>query len=75
MAIKNMTLEEFLEFLKEQQGDQSLRSFAQNIGVSPSYLSRVYSGDLEPGVGITSAVKTTRNAVYSVETTEEEKKK
>lgn len=68
MSIKKMDLDEFLEFLKEKQGDQSDRQFAISLGVSPAYLSLVYNGLRDPGESITSALNVERSTVYSVPT-------
>ena len=70
MAIKKMDLDEFLEFLKKKQGDQTAASFASAIGVSPQYLSDVYNGRREPGESITSALKIQRVTTYVVTPTE-----
>ena len=51
-----MTTEEFIEYLKKQQGDQTQEEFATQIGVSPAYLSDVYNNRKEAGDKITSAV-------------------
>lgn len=35
--------------LKRRQGEKTLREFARELGVAPSYLSDVYRGRREPG--------------------------
>ena len=75
MAIRQMTLEEFLDFLKRQQGEQSDRQFAQSLGISPQYLCDVYNGRREPGDKIASALNAERSTVYTVTTTKSEEKK
>lgn len=77
MAIKKMNLDEFLDFLKEQQGDQNDKQFASSLGVSPQYLCDVYKGRRVPGDSIASAINAERSLVYTVVTptkTHEEKK-
>jgi hypothetical protein len=69
MAIKKMDLDEFLEFLKKQQGDQTNAAFASSIGVSPQYLSDVYNGRRDPGESITSALNVERVTSYVVNPT------
>jgi len=44
-----MTKEDMLRLLQRRQSTQSLRSFAAEIGCSPSYLSDIYLGRREPG--------------------------
>ena len=75
MPIKNMTLEEFLEFLKKQQGDRTDKQFADSLGVSPQYLCDVYNNRRVPGKGIASAVNATRSLVYTVIPTERKEEK
>ncbi len=66
MAVKRMNLDQFLEFLKKQQGNQTAQRFAARIGVSPQYLSDVYNGRRPPGESITSALKVEKAVVYTV---------
>jgi transcriptional regulator with XRE-family HTH domain len=68
MAVKKMNLEQFLEFLKRQQGDQTAQQFASRLGVSPQYLSDVYNGRRPPGESITSALKVEKAVVYTLAT-------
>jgi len=68
MPVKRMNLEQFLEFLKKQQGDQTSQQFASRLGVSPQYLSDVYNGRRPPGESITSALKVEKAVVYTAET-------
>jgi transcriptional regulator with XRE-family HTH domain len=66
MAVKKMNLEQFLEFLKKQQGEQTAQQFASRLGVSPQYLSDVYNGRRPPGESITSALKVEKAVVYTL---------
>jgi len=68
MAVKKMNLEQFLEFLKKQQGGQTAQQFASRIGVSPQYLSDVYNGRRPPGESITAALKVEKAMVYTLVT-------
>ncbi len=61
-----MNLDQFLEFLKKQQGDQTAQQFASRLGVSPQYLSDVYNGRRPPGESITSALKVEKAVVYKL---------
>ena len=70
MPIETMDLDGFLKFLKEKQGPQSDRKFAQQLGVSPSYLSDVYNGRTVPGESITAALAARRSVVFHVEVPE-----
>ncbi len=66
MPVKKMNLEQFLEFLKKQQGDQTAQQFASKLGISPQYLSDVYNGRRPPGESITSALQVEKSVVYTV---------
>ena len=66
MAVKRMNLDQFMEFLKKQQGEQTAQQFANKLGVSPQYLSDVYNGRRPPGESITAALKVERAVVYTV---------
>jgi transcriptional regulator with XRE-family HTH domain len=52
MAIKTITRDGIIRFLKKEQGKRSLRTFAKDIGVSVSYLSDLYLGRRDPGPAI-----------------------
>jgi transcriptional regulator with XRE-family HTH domain len=68
MAVRKLNLEQFLDFLKKQQGGQTAQQFASRIGVSPQYLSDVYNGRRPPGESITAALKVAKEVVYTVAT-------
>ncbi len=66
MAVKKMNLDQFMEFMKKQQGGQTAQQFAGKLGVSPQYLSDVYNGRRPPGESITAALKVEKAVVYTV---------
>ena len=66
MAVKRMNLDQFLEFMKKQQGEQTAQQFATRLGVSPQYLSDVYNGRRPPGESITAALNVEKKTVYAV---------
>lgn len=66
MAVKRMNVEQFLEFLKKQQGEQTAQQFASRLGVSPQYLSDVYNGRRPPGESITAALNVEKAVVYTL---------
>ena len=74
MANETLDLDGFLKFLKRKQGSQSDRKFAQQLGVSPSYLSDVYTGRTVPGESITTALNARRDVVFHVETDKKKEK-
>ena len=68
MALRKMNLDQFMEFLKKQQGEQTAQQFATRLGVSPQYLSDVYNGRRPPGESITAALKVEKAVVYTLAT-------
>ena len=66
MPVKRMNLEQFLEFMKKQQGDQTAQQFAARLGISPQYLSDVYNGRRPPGESIAAALNAEKSVVYAV---------
>ena len=68
MALRKMNLDQFMEFLKKQQGEQTAQQFASRLGVSPQYLSDVYNGRRPPGESITAALKVEKDVVYRLVT-------
>jgi hypothetical protein len=66
MAVRQMTADEFIAFMKRQQGDQADKDFAQAIGVTPQYLCDIYKGRRAPGNSLTEALGVTRKTVYVI---------
>lgn len=68
LPILPMTVQEILDQLKWKQGDRSLRTFAEEIGVTAAYLSDVYRGNREPAKTILAYLNiektVTRTVVY-----------
>jgi hypothetical protein len=77
MALKRMSVDEFVAFMKKQQGDLTDKRFAESIGVTPQYLCDIYNGRRVPGDSVTSALRATRSLTYAVDTstTKPEEKK
>ena len=68
MPVRKMNLDQFMEFMKKQQGEQTAQQFASRLGVSAQYLSDVYNGRRPPGESITAALKVEKRVVYTVST-------
>ena len=51
-----MTAEQAIKILKKEQGDLTLRQFAQKLEVSPAYLSDIYNGHRQIGRKVLRAV-------------------
>ena len=49
---RTYTEAEVVEMLKAEQGERSLREFAEALGISPSYLSDIYLGKRAPGPAV-----------------------
>jgi predicted transcriptional regulator len=74
MAIKSMTSDQFIAFLKQKQGDDTAKDFAAKLKVSPQYLSDVYNLRREPGEAITDALGVQRETRYVVDVAQKENK-
>lgn len=65
---KTYSLDEVVEMLKKRQGERSVVSFAEEVGVSDKFLYAIYAGERTPGksvleyLGIVAA--TTKETVY-----------
>ncbi len=42
---QHMTLEQYVQYIKETEGRGAMKAFAERIGVAPSDLSRILGGD------------------------------
>jgi transcriptional regulator with XRE-family HTH domain len=62
-----MRQETLIRELKRRQGERSLRQFAAELGVAPSYLSDVYRGRREPGPKILRLLGVRKRVTRSVE--------
>lgn len=66
MAIRQMSVDEFLVFMRKQQGERTDKEFAESMGVTPQYVCDIYNGRRIPGDSITRALGATRSTVYTV---------
>lgn len=62
-----MNLSEFIEYVKEAQGELSQKEFAGRMGISPQYLNDVLTGKREPGEGILRPMGVTKKVSYEKE--------
>ena len=51
---KALTVDEVIAMLRKEQGAQSLRQYAAQLGITPGYLSDLYKGNRTPGQTILS---------------------
>lgn len=58
--------EDVVRKLQEDQGEQSLRSYARSLGCSAAYLSDVYRGRRDPGPKLLARLNLERKAVTTV---------
>ena len=65
---KVLNEEQVIAVIRKEQGERSLRQFAQELGISPAYLSDVYRGNRAPGPAILGRLglvrRTTTSTVY-----------
>jgi transcriptional regulator with XRE-family HTH domain len=64
-----MNREQAIEILKKKQNDMSLRQFAQELKVSPSYLSDIYLGRRQIGRKILRAIGMDKTVTVTVDYT------
>lgn len=62
-----MTRETLIRELKRRQGEKTLRQFARELGVAPSYLSDIYRGRREPGPKILRPLGVRRRVELRIE--------
>ncbi len=66
-----MSEQEVIQLIRSQQGERSLREYAEAIGVSAQYLSQIYNGKCSPGpsclrhFGLVKFTKTLRVYEYA----------
>lgn len=62
--MKKLTRDELLEMLLEKQGDRPAYKLADELGISPAYLSDIMRGKSEPGPSILEALGLEKETVY-----------
>jgi transcriptional regulator with XRE-family HTH domain len=61
---KHLTLPHVIEILKKRQGKRPASELADELGISKSYLSEIYSGRREPGETVLSTLGLQRTVIY-----------
>jgi transcriptional regulator with XRE-family HTH domain len=46
---RTISLDDVIDMMRAEQGDQSQRSLASALGVTPGYISDIYKGKRRPG--------------------------
>jgi transcriptional regulator with XRE-family HTH domain len=64
---KHLTREKLVDLLKKKQGDRSASDLANELGVTPSYLSEIFSGKRNPGPKVLEQLGLTAEIVYQQE--------
>ena len=49
---KQLTREEVVSLMRSLQGDRTAAAFAEELEISPSYLSDIYAGKRDPGPSV-----------------------
>lgn len=52
-----LTSSDVIALLRKQQGKRRQKDFAEQIGISPAYLSDVYQGRRDPGPAVLDFLK------------------
>jgi transcriptional regulator with XRE-family HTH domain len=66
---KTLTEDEVRELIRNGQGKQSMRDYAESLGISVSYLSDIYSQKRNPGEKILDKFGITKTSRVIVEYT------
>ena len=51
-VVKKFTKDQVINILRKRQGERTAKELADELGVTPQYLSDVYAGRREPGPAI-----------------------
>jgi transcriptional regulator with XRE-family HTH domain len=62
--MKQLTQSQVLDFLRKRQGNRSSKELAEELGISASYLSEVFSGKREPGPSVIAKLGLERKILY-----------
>jgi transcriptional regulator with XRE-family HTH domain len=58
------TAQELIAEMRKIQGDRLAQDFAQELGISHSYLSRIYAGRTDPGELVLKALGLQKRVFY-----------
>lgn len=62
--MKSLTQEQVVQMMRKRQGTRTAKEFAEELGISPQYLSDIYGGKREPGPSVLDALKLERGLIY-----------
>ena len=65
--MKRITHERLIEILRQTQGDRTAKELANDLGITPQYLSDIYSGRREPGPALLEALGLKKEVLYTKE--------
>jgi transcriptional regulator with XRE-family HTH domain len=58
------TVEELIAEMKKMQGERQAQEFAEELGISHSYLSRIYKGKTDPGETVLEKLNLKKRVFY-----------
>ena len=61
---KHYTREDLLKLLREKQGDRTAKQLAEELGITPQYLSDVFLGKRDPGESILEGLGLKKSTKY-----------
>lgn len=64
--MKQMNQEQVIDLMKRRQGQRSAKEFAEELGISPQYLSDIYLSRRDPGPAVLEKLGIERETVYRV---------
>lgn len=62
-----LTHDQLIRWLERRQGQRTQKAFADEIGISGSYLGEIYQKTREPGPKVLRAIGVKRHVMYEIE--------
>lgn len=65
MAYRVTNVDGLIELMRDLQGDQPSKDFAESLAISPQYLCDIYRKRKKPGPKVLAALRASRTVAYS----------
>lgn len=62
--MKQLTQQQVVELLRKKQGTRLAKELAEELGISPGYLSEIYKGTREPGPSVLEKLGLEKEVIY-----------
>ena len=64
MRVKQITQEQVIQLMKRRQGKRTAKELAEELGITPQYLSDIYLGKREPGPSVLDKLGLEKEVLY-----------